>query len=77
MLTDEVVTLTRPWGFHLQSIRIPVDIWWGEADAFCSPIVGQRMASLIPNAQLHLEPQAGHFMLFSHWQAILQQLIAR
>lgn len=75
-LIDEVASLIRPWGFHLQSIRIPVDIWWGEADAFCSPFVGQRMASLIPNARLRLEAQAGHFMLFSHWQAILQQLVA-
>ncbi len=75
-LVDEVATLIRPWGFHLQSIRIPVDIWWGEADAFCSPVVGERMAGLIPNARLRLEEQAGHFMLFSHWSAILQQLVA-
>ena len=73
-LVDEIITLTRSWSFHLQSIRVPVDIWWGESDAFCSPIVGKRMAGMIPNGQFHLEPQAGHFMLFSHWQAILQEL---
>lgn len=75
-LVDEVVTLTRPWSFRLQSIGVPVDIWWGEADAFCAPGVGKRMAGMIPNAQFRLEPQAGHFMLFSHWQAILQKLVA-
>lgn len=75
-LADEMLTLTKPWGFHLQKIQIPVDIWWGEADLFCSPAVGERMATLIPNAKLRLEPQAGHFMLFSHWQAILQGLVA-
>lgn len=75
-LVDEMVTLTRPWSFRLQSINVPVDIWWGEADAFCAPGVGKRMAGMIPNAQFRLEPQAGHFMLFSHWQAILQRLAA-
>ena len=75
-LVDEMVTLTKSWGYHLQSIRIPVDIFWGEADIFCSPIVGQRMAGMIPNGQLHLQPQAGHLVLFSHWQAILQAVAA-
>ena len=75
-LADEMVTLTKPWGFRLQSISVPVDIWWGEADGFCAPGVGERMAAMITKAHFRLEPQAGHFMLFSHWQAILQQLVA-
>ncbi len=75
-LVDELITLTKPWGFRLQSIQIPVDIWWGEADIFCAPGVGERMAGLMPKARYRLEPQAGHFMLYSHWQAILQQFLA-
>jgi len=75
-LVDEMVTLTRTWGFRLQSVQIPVDIWWGEADVFCAPGVGERMAEMIPNAQFRLESQAGHFLLYSHWQSILQQVIA-
>ena len=73
---DEIVTLTQSWGFRLQSIRVPVDIWWGESDTFSAPRVGKRMQNFIPNAQLHLEPQVGHLILFSHWQAILQALTA-
>ena len=75
-LVDEILTLVRSWGYHLQSIRVPVDIWCGEGDVFCAPFVGQRMAQMIPNAELHLERQAGHLILFSHWQAILQPLAA-
>lgn len=74
-LVDEIVSLTRSWGFHLQSIEAPVDVWWGETDLFCSPIVSQRMAAMIPNASAHSDPQAGHLILFSHWEAILQALI--
>ena len=74
---DEMVTLVQSWGFRLQAIQIPVDVWWGESDAFSAPTVGKRMQNLIPNARLRLEPQAGHLILFSHWQAILEALTAQ
>lgn len=76
-LADEIFSLTRPWGYRLQSIRVPVDIWWGEADLFCSPVVGARMANMIPKARPHREAQAGHLLLYSHWEAILQAIAAR
>lgn len=75
-VVDEMVGLVQPWGFHLQSIRVPVDIWWGESDTFVAPFVGKRMAKLIPGATLHAEPRAGHLLLFSHWEAILETLAA-
>ncbi len=76
VIADELAALTRSWGFHLQALRVPVDIWWGEADVLSAPIVGKRMATLIPNASLRLEATAGHLILFTHWEAILRQLVA-
>ena len=73
-VADEILSLTRPWGYHLQSIRVPVDIWWGESDLFCSPVVGERMAKMVPNARPHSEAQAGHLLLYTHWEAILTAL---
>lgn len=75
ILADEIIALTRSWGYHLQSLRVPVDVWWGEADLFNAPIVGERMAKLIPSARPHCVPEAGHLLLFSHWEAILQALV--
>ena len=75
-IADEMVSLVKAWSFHLQSIRIQVDIWWGESDRFSSPIVGQRMASMIPDSRLRLEASAGHLILFTHWRAILESLTA-
>lgn len=71
---DEMVTLVKSWGFRLQSIQTPVDIWWGESDTFSAPAVGKRMADFMPNATLHLTPKAGHLILYSHWQPILEHL---
>ena len=72
---DEMVTLVKSWGFRLQSVQIPVDIWWGESDTFSAPMVAKRMADFIPNAKVHLVPQAGHLVLYSQWQGILESLI--
>lgn len=72
--TDEMITLVKSWGFQLQSVQTPVDVWWGEQDTFCAPLIGQRMAEFLPNATLYLEPQTGHLILFSHWQNILENL---
>ena len=74
-IADEMVSLVKAWSFHLQSIRIQVDIWWGEWDRFSSPVVGQRMSAMIPDSRLRLEATAGHLILFTHWQAILESLI--
>lgn len=72
---DELVTLIKPWGFRLQSVQVPVDIWWGELDTFSAPLVAKRMADFIPNANLHLNSSAGHLVLYSHWQGILESLM--
>jgi pimeloyl-ACP methyl ester carboxylesterase len=72
---DEMMTLVKSWGFHLQSINVPVDVWWGESDTMSAPIVGKRMAEFIPNSTLHLEPRAGHLIFYSHWQPILKSLM--
>lgn len=72
---DEMIALTGSWGFKLDDISVPVDIWWGESDTFTAPLIARKMAEFIPNHSLHIEAGAGHLMLFSHWQAILQQLL--
>jgi pimeloyl-ACP methyl ester carboxylesterase len=44
---------------HLRSICHPVRLIWGERDGFGSPAAGQRMAELIPDADLYVVP-GGH-----------------
>ena len=75
-LADELAALTSSWDFRLQDLRVPVDIWWGEADMYSSPAVGKRMAEIIPDSRLRIEANAGHLVIFSHWEAILRQLTA-
>jgi pimeloyl-ACP methyl ester carboxylesterase len=45
----------------LPTIAVPVRLIWGEHDRWLDRSVAERIASLIPGAELRLVPDAGHF----------------
>jgi pimeloyl-ACP methyl ester carboxylesterase len=47
----------------LSSIEAPVQVVWGEEDGWLDPSQARLLAEKIPNAQLHLVPDAGHFVM--------------
>lgn len=46
----------------LESTRVPVQIVWGEEDAWLDPSQGHRLQEKIPGSRLELVPKAGHFI---------------
>lgn len=65
----------RPWEFQLSEISRPVALWYGEADNFVPVAMGRYLAKQIPNSQLHLVPDGGHFSTINnHAEAILAGL---
>lgn len=50
----------RPWGFSLKEIRVPVHMWYGDADVIVSVTHGEHMATRIPHAVLRIRPEEGH-----------------
>jgi len=67
--------LTRPWGFRLEDIRIPVHVWHGTDDDQVPLSMGRHIAGKIPGGRLCIFENEGHLALFSHWEEILTQLI--
>jgi pimeloyl-ACP methyl ester carboxylesterase len=47
---------------RLDRLEIPVRVLWGQDDAWLAPAVGERLAGLIPGADLTLVDGAGHLM---------------
>jgi pimeloyl-ACP methyl ester carboxylesterase len=67
--------LTRPWGFPLEGIRVPVLLWHGSADNTTPIPMARYVASRVPAAKPYFYPGEAHLMLFPHWQEILTKLM--
>ena len=61
----------KPWGFDIGDIRVPSHIWHGTADTQAAPVWSRYLADHIPNSQLHLVPDEGHFSALVNQQAAI------
>jgi pimeloyl-ACP methyl ester carboxylesterase len=68
---QEIALLAGPWGFPLEAIRVPVEIWHGTADASTPRAMAEHAASLLRDARFHVLAGAGHFLILDHAEAIL------
>jgi pimeloyl-ACP methyl ester carboxylesterase len=71
---DEALILARPWGFSLADVRVPVHIWYGAHDETVPEGMVRHLAREIAGAELHIDPDEGHHLLYSHWPRILDSL---
>jgi pimeloyl-ACP methyl ester carboxylesterase len=63
-LRDDNLSDLRPWGFDLDTVRVPVQIWHGQHDRFVPFSHGQWLAARLPRSEAHLEPDEGHISLY-------------
>jgi pimeloyl-ACP methyl ester carboxylesterase len=72
----ELHTFLKPWGFDLSSIRVPVELWHGEADRSTPIGMGRYLAETIPNVNARFLPNEGHFLCYDHFEEILRAVTA-
>ena len=72
---DDMHAVVTDWGFRLEDIRTKVYIWQGEDDPNVTPAMAHYMVARIPNSKAVIVPGAGHLLIVSHWQKILQQML--
>jgi pimeloyl-ACP methyl ester carboxylesterase len=58
----------------LGSVRVPVRIIWGERDAWLDPAFASRLHELLPNSDLRLIPDAGHFVMEDAPEQVTREL---
>ncbi|MDP9182426.1 MAG: alpha/beta hydrolase [Actinomycetota bacterium] len=57
---EELRLFTRPWGFTLADVTVPVDLWHGTADRNVPVQVAERVAAALPSSTTHLVEGGGH-----------------
>jgi pimeloyl-ACP methyl ester carboxylesterase len=61
---------------RLGELDMPVTVIWGEQDRWLEPELGRRLAAAVPDAELHLLPDAGHFSMEDDPQRVARLLAA-
>lgn len=72
----DFVNAVSSWPVALESITIPVDLWYGGLDTSTvhSPDFGATLALRLPNASYTLDPKAGGSILWTRARDILVKL---
>jgi pimeloyl-ACP methyl ester carboxylesterase len=73
---QDFALFAHDWGFRLEDITVPVQVWQGDADVNVPVAHAERQAAAIPGAVLHILPGEGHLMYVDHFDEILRELIA-
>jgi hypothetical protein len=74
----DVMAMSRPWGFELSGIEVPLTIWQGGEDRFVSFAHGERLAANVPDARARLTAKEGHLsIVVGSYGAILDDLLER
>jgi pimeloyl-ACP methyl ester carboxylesterase len=63
---DDDLAFTRPWGFELDLIEVPVLHWQGEQDKFVPYGHGMWLSEHIAGVESRLTPEDGHLTLLEH-----------
>lgn len=66
----------HPWELDLSAVRQPIGLWYGEVDGNVPVGMGRYLAQQLPQSELHIVPDGGHFSTINnHSDAIFQFLL--
>ena len=74
---DTLTYTTRPWGFALEGIRVPVSVWHGTEDGNLAWVHGVWLGEHVAGARLHLVEGEGHISLILKIGQVLDDLVER
>jgi pimeloyl-ACP methyl ester carboxylesterase len=60
---EDDFAFVSPWGFELEDIQVPVQLWHGAEDRFVPIAHGRWLAERIPGVEAHLSDDDGHLTI--------------
>lgn len=72
---DEALCMTRPFGFPIGGVTVPVRIWHGVQDKVVPVGMGRYIERAVPNAVATYYRNEGHHFVYERWREILGVLL--
>jgi len=71
---SDLNALTAPWGFEMDRVDTPTDVWHGDTDRIVPQQMGHVLAQRLPQARWRPVAGGGHFLVIPRWREILDAL---
>jgi pimeloyl-ACP methyl ester carboxylesterase len=72
-IVDDDLAFTRPWGFEVSEITVPVAVWYGPHDTLVPAGHGEWLARTIPGAEV-VVLDGGHFAIYDRMSELMAWL---
>jgi pimeloyl-ACP methyl ester carboxylesterase len=59
----DLVLASRPWGFGLADVSIPINLWFGGEDRITPPAMGRYLATTLARSEARFYPAEGHISI--------------
>ena len=73
---DEALFFTKPWGFRLEDIKVPVLLWHGTEDLNAPLSMAKDMEARIPDCTAKYYEGEGHLYFLKRWPEIATALMS-
>jgi pimeloyl-ACP methyl ester carboxylesterase len=73
---DDIIAMTRPWGFDLTRIEVPVSVWYGPDDVLSPRGHAEWLIAHVPGTERRELPTGGHLLTDEDLNSLYAWLIA-
>ncbi len=72
---QDILLSAKKWPFPVEDILTKIDFWHGSEDTHSPVNRIKPIIDAVPNKHFHQIHNGGHFLIYDHWQEILESLI--
>jgi len=72
----DLLLFSRPWGFRLRDIRVPIRFWHGDSDHLVPLEHARHQAKLVPDSDLRVRPGESHLGGLAAAEEVLDAILA-
>jgi len=73
--TQEMVLMATPWGFRVEDIQVPVEVWHGTEDVNVPLAVAEVVIARLRDCVPHVVEGAGHGVGFMHRRDVMAAVV--